>query len=205
MSRFILALALSGLLAACAALGKPAQTPDAEGAADSGSLVDTARLPADFVWRQRIDVRYRDRHESFQAVVEKHGPRLILLGLTPFGTRAFALEQVGTAVTYTPFVQLELPFPPRYILADVHRTFFRGIQPPPASDGRHEADIDGEHVTEQWANQRLLSREYRSTQPGQTAPIRITYQGGMQGSTPPRELTFDNQRFGYELTIRTLP
>jgi len=195
-------VALAALLVACG--GSRPGGPRAPSADPSSSVfVDTAQIPGDFVWRQRIGVSYGERHESFQAVLEKHGNRLVLLALTPFGTRAFALEQVGTTVTYTPFVDFELPFPPGYILADVHRTFFRGL-PPPSRDGAHEGAGDGERIIEHWALRRLVRREYAPLDAAASTSIVIDYVGGMQGRTPPREIRFDNRRYGYALTITTL-
>ncbi len=192
---------LAALIGACGGTREPAQAPpDARGCC---VFVDTARLPGDFVWRQRIGVSYRERQESFQAVLEKQGNRLVLLALTPFGTRAFALEQVGVTVSYTPFMDLELPFPPKYILADVHRTFFRGL-PEPTADGVYQGEADGERITERWENGRLMRREYLGPNGDASGSIVIDYVGGMRDGTPSGEIHFDNRRYGYALTITTL-
>jgi hypothetical protein len=170
---------------------------------ETGPLVPPAQIAADFVWRQRIDVRFKTRHESFSAVIEKRGDRLLLLGLTPFGSRAFALEQRGKTATFTPYSDLRLPFSPLYVLADVHRAFFRGLPGAPLSDGWHEGMQDGERVRERWLAGRLFEREYRgATAAGNT--VAILYADGMLGRTPPRSMVLTSQRFGYALTITTL-
>ena len=169
----------------------------------TGPLVNPSTLADDFVWRQRIEVRFRERRESFAAVIEKRADRLLLLGLTPFGTRAFALEQRGQKVTYTPYMQLTLPFSPLYILADVHRTFFRGLPRAPWSDGWHEGVIDHERIRERWQNGRLYQRTYQSLDRGGNA-VAIEYAGGMQAHVPARTIVLTSQRFGYVLTITTL-
>jgi len=170
---------------------------------ETGPLVRPSEIPGGFVWRQRIDVHFKARHESFSAVIEKRGDRLLLLGLTPFGSRAFALEQRGNAAVFTPYVDLQLPFSPLYVLADVHRAFFRGLRGAPLSDGWHDGVQDGERLRERWAAGRLFEREYRGDAGGGNT-VSIVYAGGMLGRTPPHSMALTSQRFGYALTITTL-
>lgn len=193
------------LLLAAAACGGAQHSQLLEPTPQTGLLVRPAQIPADFVWRQRIAVRFDKRHESFSAVIEKRGDHLILLGLTPFGTRAFALEQSANSTRFTPYVQLQLPFSPLYILADVHRAFFRGLPGAPLADGWHEAVQAGEQIRERWQAGRLFEREYKplTTQAAGNA-VRIRYEGGMLGLKPPATLQLQSQRFGYVLDITTL-
>jgi hypothetical protein len=193
-----------GLLAA--ACGGHLHSQPLQPTRETGPLVPAAQIHADFVWRQRIDVRFKERRESFSAVIEKRGDHLILLGLTPFGSRAFALEQRGSRATFTPYIDIQLPFSPLYILADVHRAFFRGLPGAPLSDGWHEGVADGERIRERWAEGRLLEREYRSLDPSGQAgnQVSIQYRGGMLGFQPSPTIELTSRRFGYALTITTL-
>jgi hypothetical protein len=170
---------------------------------ETGPLVRPADIHANFVWRQRIAVQFEKRHESFSAVIEKRGDHLILLGLTPFGTRAFALEQTAGVARFTPYMDLTLPFSPLYMLADVHRAFFRGLPGAPLADGWHEATLDGEQVREHWQGGLLLEREYKSLQDRGNA-VQIRYGAGMAGLKPPAQIQLHSQRFGYTLDITTL-
>jgi hypothetical protein len=170
---------------------------------ETGPLLRPAQIPADFVWRQRIDVRFKERRESFSAVIEKRGDHLILLALTPFGSRAFALEQRGSRTTFTPYIDIQLPFSPLYILVDVQRAFFRGLPGAALSDGWHEGVADGERIRERWAAGRLFEREYRSLDQSGNQ-VSIEYRGGMLGFQPAPTIQLTSRRFGYALTITTL-
>ena len=170
---------------------------------ETGVLVPPRQIVADFVWRQRIAVRFKARRDSFSAVIEKRADRLLLLGLTPFGTRAFALEQRGTTVTFTPYIELELPFSPLYVLADVHRAFFRGLPNAPLPDGWHEQSANGEQIRERWQGGRLFERGFRSLDASGNGVL-IRYEGGMLQLAPPRTISLISQHFGYALTITTL-
>jgi hypothetical protein len=190
-----------GLLAAACGGGLHSQL--LQPTRETGPLLPPAQIHADFVWRQRIDVRFKERRESFSAVIEKRGDHLILLGLTPFGSRAFALEQRGSRATFTPYIDIQLPFSPLYILADVHRAFFRGLAGAPLSDGWHEGVADDERIRERWAEGRLFEREYRSLDHSGNM-VSIQYREGMLGFSPSPTIELTSRRFGYALTITTL-
>ncbi len=168
-----------------------------------GVLVDTRSLGSDFFWRQRVEANYGEKRVSFEAVVQLHQTRLTMLILSPTGRRAFALEQEGRAFSFTKFVDREMPFSPRNILIDFHRTFFRGIDPPPSEDGKHYLKKDDELIGEVWKDGRLRERRYRRLDGRPAGLIRIRYSGGMKGGKPPRQIELENGWFGYRLIIKT--
>jgi hypothetical protein len=151
-----------------------------------------------FVDRQTISATYGTHHVSFDAVLQKRGDEITLLGLTPFGTRAFALRQIGTDVTFESFVPQTLPFPPKYILIDVHRAFFDGIDDSGSAptDGAYEARKNGEIITETWKNGRIVKRDFRRVDGIPKGDIVITYDGD--------RTHFQNEWFGYTLDITTV-
>jgi hypothetical protein len=156
--------------------------------------------------RQKIVATYGDRSSSFDAVLQKRGDELTLLGLTPFGSRAFVLRQRGTEVSFESFVPQTLPFPPRYILIDVERVFFQwiGADVAAAPDGEREGVRAGEIVKERWKEGRLLRRTFQRVDGRPPGEIVVEYDGGMAADgTPPTHVAFRNGWYGYRLEIAT--
>lgn len=188
------------LLAACAPRphGPPSAPPP-------GVLVSTRDIPGDFFFRQRVSARYPGREMSFDAVLQKQGDTLTLVGLTPFGTRAFVLQQRGTDVQFTAEMPDVLPFPPRYVLLDVHRTFFMTLAPTPAPDGERTGAREGEELRERWSDGHLTQRSFRRLDGAPPGLVEVRYgDDGMEGLRPPRTIELRNGWFGYALTITTL-
>src|ERR1700722_8658280 len=115
-------------LAACAS--RVAQSPPLP--PYTGPLDFPVEGAEDFFDRQRIVASYEGHAFGFDAVLQKRGNELTLLGLTPFGSRAFVVTQKGADVSFQNYVGTALPFPPRYMLIDVHRVFFAHGAPDPA-------------------------------------------------------------------------
>lgn len=168
-----------------------------------GTLVHPSTIAGDFLARQEVRARYGKKRIRFRSILQKRGDTLILLGMTPFGTRAFLLQQEGTEVTFTRYVDLVFPFPPKYILFDIHRALFIGIASAPLADGEHTAHRDGEVIRERWRDGRLLERTFRRESGQPPGLIRITYEDWTLFGIPPRKITFRNDWFGYELAITT--
>jgi hypothetical protein len=194
------------LLWACAT-PPPAASP--EMTAYQGPLFDPAQAPADFLDRQKVVATYGDVSRSFDAVLQKRGDELTLLGLTPFGTRAFVLTQKGADVSFQTFVGDTVPFPPRYMLIDVQRVFFApaGLAgPAPDGDGTRQVTRDGEVVTEAWHAGRLVQRTFVRSDSRPPGAISVDYEGGgmAQDGTPPRLVVFTNGWYGYRLDITTV-
>jgi hypothetical protein len=171
----------------------------------TGPLRAPSTLGPDFLDRQRIVASYGDRELQFDAVVQKKGDELTLLGLTPFGTRAFVVRQTGTGVFFQSFVPQSLPFPPRYILIDIHRVFFgRAPGAPIPADGERETVSEGESVVERWKGGRLLRRVFRRVDGNPPGDIVVEYDGGFEaGGPPPARVMFRNGWYGYRLDIMT--
>lgn len=193
------------ILAACLALACASRRPPAMPVVTHpGTLLPTSEIRGAFMFRQRVEAHYPGRDVSFDAVLQKQGDTLTLLGLTPFGTRAFVLQQRGTEVSFTSHMPGELPFPPRYMLLDIHRTLFIGLGPAPSVDGERRGTRDGEEIREVWRAGRLMERHFRRLDGVPASTIDVRYEGGMEGDTPPRTVEFHNGWMGYSLTITTL-
>lgn len=171
---------------------------------DPGALTDPASTDFDVMMRQRVTVTLPDRELHFDAVLQKRGRELTMLGLTPFGTRAFVIQQAGLEVTFTPTQRVELPFPARFMMLDAQRVFFRDGGPAPAPDGDREVTRDGEVMRETWLGGRLMRRVYRRASGEPPGEVVVEYEGGMRGRVAPRVVRYRNGFVGYSLTIVTL-
>src|SRR5690606_41940002 len=64
-------------------------------AVSPGELVDPSTVATDFMMRQHLQGDYGDDEIAFDAVVQKQGDTLLVLVLTPYGSRALLIEQKG--------------------------------------------------------------------------------------------------------------
>jgi hypothetical protein len=144
--RSVVALALAATaLSACAHVPPPALAPLLlpRLAECPGSLVPTQDLEGDWVIHERIRVRGDRVDEAYGLVVQKSGPRLVLIGLTPFGAKAFSVTQIGVEVWSESKLGPALPVPPENVLRDLHRAHFLATDDP-AFEGRTvRRDADG--------------------------------------------------------------
>jgi hypothetical protein len=171
-----------------------------------GHLRPPIEVRPDFMLRQHLQARYGDEEFEFDVVLQKRGDELVLLGLAPYGGKAFALTQRGTTFEAESFVPMRLPFPPRHILNDIHRVFLRGSGlDDRRPDGRHESEEHGERLLEVWHDARLVVRTFERLDGDPDGRIRIDYQGPTPagGLTSPRIL-LRNEWFDYELRITNL-
>ena len=80
--------------------------------------------------RQKLTATSPKGGGSFEAVLQKQPGTLTLVGLTPYGSRAFLLQQTKGDVQFTKYVPRELPFAPTFLLLDIHRVLATWIGPP---------------------------------------------------------------------------
>lgn len=197
-------LLASMLAAACGPRGGRA-TADPEGPGYPTVLADPASLEGDFAAEQEVRMTHPRGENVFRAVLQKQGDELLLLGLAPHGGRAFLLRQRGDEVSFESYMPFELPFPPEYILHDVHRTWFLGLP-----SGERSALRDGERVQEETdAEGRVVERRFERLDGRPQGTIVVRFAGGLAPgaplrAAPPDEVVFDNGWYGYQATIRTL-
>jgi hypothetical protein len=196
-ARFVLAAALA---CGCGAI-RPAPTAQAP---EYPGVLNPPPEGGDFIRSQKVVARYRGRTNSFSAVLQKRAGTLTLIGMTPFGSKAFVIEQVGTEVKFTSYLPQEVPFPPRYVLFDIHRVYFGGLGGAPLPDGEHVAEKDGERIREVWKGGRLFERAFTRLAADPPGVMVIVYQGGMAPGTSPAQIELDNGWLGYHLSIATL-
>lgn len=204
---FIIALG-AALLAGC---GGPARHVVLSASASSDYpcvLHDPATLPHDFVVRQSLTVHTRRDGKpvdgQFDAILQKQGDTLLIVGFGPMNVKAFTLEQRGDRIEFTQFFGPELPFSPRYIVVDVHRVYFHRLPPPaePGYSGALRGELDGETVEETWQGGELRHAVF--TRPGSALRGAVSVELG-PGCTPaacePASATLRNEWFGYTLEI----
>lgn len=172
-----------------------------------GVLHSPADYTGDFAIDQRVTASFEEEHQSFRAVLEKHGDSLVMVGLGPHGGRAFVLSQHGTEVSFESHLPRELPFPPEYMLLDVHRAWLVALPGAPLSDGEHRGSIDEEEVVETWADGRVVSRSFRRLDGVPEGLLTITYEGGLDphvDAPAPTRVVLDNGWYGYRLELDEL-
>ena len=172
-----------------------------------GVLHAPSAYSADFAIDQRVTAVWHEESQSFRAVVEKHGDSLVMVGLGPHGGRAFTLVQQGEEVRFESHMDRELPFPPRYVLLDVHRAWLMGLPGAPLADGEHRGELDGEEIVETWSGGRLMTRTFRRLDGAPAGLASITYEGGLDPrptEAAPTRVGRENGWFGYRLVIEDL-
>ena len=190
------------LLSTLVACGGPKPRPKPPAHASLGVLIPTSELSPPFVVEQHLSGQYGSQDISLDCVVQLSKGKLTLLGLTPFGTKAFLIEQTGTDVRFEKYVDNDLPFEPINVLYDLHRVFFRGLSQP-RMDGTYEEQDHGDMVREQWEGGSIVERRFQNLEGPYSNIIVIAYDG------PPapiiaRHVTLTNVAYGYTLKIDNL-
>lgn len=195
------ALLLAGATIACGP-SMPAEAPEGE-LRYPGILHAPGELSPDFAVEQHVEIRKGEGTGGFDAVLQKRAGELVIVGLGPMGIRAFTLKQVGDEAVFEQAMGPKFPFPPRNVLVDIHRAFFKRLPAPPGGfpDGVHEGELDEERVVETWRGGELRERAYHrpSFRPG---AVRVTYGPGCRADRcEPATVRIDNGWFGYRLDI----
>lgn len=192
-------LVLGFLLVACGPPPPPAAALDVE---DDSLLVSSEAITPDFIVHQKVHASFGERKMVFQAVIQKAQGRLTIVALTLQGTRLFTLEQSGKTVRFQRYTRSELPFSPRHILVDIHRSYFRRLASPPAS-GRRVARSGPELLRETWSGGQLIERSIEIVEAKR--PERITIRYGAGGaSLLERPVRYHNGYLGYTLAVTPL-
>ncbi len=196
-------LLLTGLLAACA-------TPRGPVFADRdypGTLLPATAFAVDLLWQQRITATWGEQGQrGFDAAVQKDGDVLTVLGLSPVGAVGFAILLRGTTVELQNQSGEELPFPPRFVLLDVQRTFYPWLAgPAPPADGERDGVVGDERVHEVFRGGRLHERRFTrlDAQPPGVITIRYDWTDTDPTWLAPRRTVLENGWFGYRLLVDT--
>ena len=194
------------LLVVIACAPRATQPPDPSQMRYPGVLVPAQVLAArgDFLARQSLRGRQGEREIHGEVVVQKQGGALTLLGMTPFGSKAFVIQQGPEGVKSQEFLPGALPFPAEFMLLDVHRALFMGLSEGPGEDGERRGKREGERVTELWQGSKLMRRTFKRLDRRPRGTIEVEYIGGMTGERPPARIVLTNGWFGYTVEITTV-
>lgn len=191
----ILGVIASTFFAAC---GAPQRSEDALSELPPPALLRAEALERDVFLRQSVHARWATGETRFDAIVQKEGARLQLLGLSPAGQVGFVFTLEGGELTAENRSGRALPFSPAWIVADVQRAFY------PA-----EAHQDPDVMRE--SELRLIERASEDGLPlrrelfrGDQLAIAIDYEGYGARRIAPETIRIENIEYGYHLTIETL-
>jgi len=160
-------------------------------------------IPGEFAVRQKLTASSPHGGGSFEAVLQKTPGTLTLVGLTPYGSRAFLLVQTKGDVQFTKYVPRDTPFPPTFMLLDIHRVLDQWLGPPlPA--GERSGQVGDETIHETWRDGKLIERTLVSTKSRPPGTISISY-ADYGASGPATHITLQNARLGYRIVIETVP
>ena len=203
------ALIALAVVAACS--GPPKRTAVILTGAPSeypGVLPDPKTLTHDFMVRQTLTITtQRDGkpvEAELDAVLQKQGDTLLIVGFGPMNAKAFTLTHRGDRLEFAQFMGPELPFSPRNIVVDVHRVYFKRLPPPsePSYSGVRRGELEGETVEETWKDGQLRGSVF--TRPGDKLVGAVRVERG-PGCDPvrcePESATLRNEWFGYTLAI----
>ena len=86
--------------------------------------VPVRALPTDLRTQGSVYVRTRDTSLSHQIALERQAEVLVLVGFTPFGTRAFTVRQTAGEFEVDDFVGSRMGVDPLWIADALHRMWF---------------------------------------------------------------------------------
>jgi hypothetical protein len=185
-------LLLVGLATACAHL------PGARAIRECpGALAPTQAMGADFLARERHEIRSDGRSVRLDVAIQKRGDELVIVGFDPVGPKLFQVVQRGAELEVEALPGRVLMVPPENVVRDVHRMRFLGIEMPPGGSGEVVAMRDGARVSETWHGGRLLARRFEPAGGGRAVVVEFPAQpGGVVAVRAPG--------CGYEATITPL-
>jgi hypothetical protein len=154
--------------------------------------------------RQRVTIGWQDREERFEAVLQKRGDVLLLLGLGPMNAVGFSLTLDDRGITFENRTGQEMPFDPERILADVQRVFYPWLSEESAClDCERRGLREAVEIVERIGPTGLVERRFsRVDRPGQVGIV-VEYQAWMDGGLVPARAILRNEGAGYWLTVET--
>ena len=170
----------------------------------STDLAPVSGIQGEFLLRQQLVFRYTGGQGSFEAILQKHCTELTVVGLTPFGTRAFTLTQNDRGVHAQVSSPQIWPFPPEYLLEDVHRVLITPLSEGRMGDGVYERSHGSERIWEHWLDGQLTRREVQPKGGSHAWKVVIHFPDPSPRYWPPTVVRLENDLWGYELEITTL-
>jgi hypothetical protein len=177
---------------------KPSESP-VPPVAMRGVLRSTADLAPPFTVQQRIHGKYAGGDATIDCVVQLQDGKLTVVGLTPFGSRAFVIQQTGVEVKFEKYIDRDLPVEPEAVLYDIHRVFFRQL-PPRTSDGVSEGQDEMDLVHERWVDGHIVERRFQSMEGPVNNLVVVTFSGPPAPVIAPK-VRITSSAYAYTLEI----
>lgn len=220
----LLALLLStvGIDTGCRSLRTPDEPASARepttGPLESRASLRARLVPADLLspeisMRQRLRFIAGERDGEIDAVVQLTCGELVVVGLTPIGTRLFTIRQTGRDVDARLMLPGDWPFEPERVLLSLQRSMLLPLPRPPEAGAVDEADPGiwlGRTpfeiaLEERWLAGRVVERRVHEARASGPATIEIRYSApGLDTDSIPRSTTIESEKDGYRIEIETL-
>lgn len=164
-----------------------------------GVLRAATALEHEAVWQQRVIAHWGDGEDyGFDAVIQRSGEKLTILGLSPSGSVSFSIVLTAGVVRLVNNMPDGFPFPPRNILMDVQRAFYPWLVP-----GVTEGIVDGERISEIWRDGQIAERSFSRLDGVPAGAITVRYEWAGRNMHLPASTVLENGWFGYRLEIQT--
>jgi hypothetical protein len=178
-------------------------------------LLPVSALDESFIWEQRVTASWKragagkqpsSGSAGFDAVLQRRGDQLLLVGLSPMKTPGFIVTYQNGRVSFKNNSKRRLPFSPRYMIADVQLAFFPWLGP------QNQAGFTGKRsgvrgrllIEEHYKKGRLSRRVFRRRDAPGLGQVVVEYSGWQAGQSAPRKTVLRSGWYGYRLTIETL-
>ena len=160
--------------------------------------VDTAAITAELRAQGTIGIGDDASRTTLGFAVERAGDALTLVGFTPFGTRAFAIRQVGSELHVDDFVGRRMGVEPIWLADALHRAYF--VLPPADAEqtatGRRWRRA-GEEITQHSGSDGApRTRRFARAEAGSTDVVTVEY-----ARPPGAGVEIDNPWCGYHARL----
>jgi hypothetical protein len=155
--------------------------------------------------QQRLRFGSEEDERRVDVVVEKRGPELVLVGLTPAGTRAFSLRLREGRLEIDRGVARWLDIDPVLVFDAVQRSRLVGFGEDSPGDGEHASAHGAEERTDTWRGGRRVARSFAA--PGSPPSVRIEYrraEGDPMGGAGTELIRVESEWCDYTARIATL-
>jgi len=196
--------------------------------APAATLLPAGVLPGRHFIRQWVEIRWPGGEERFEAVLQKEGDSLLLVGLGPMGRIGFRISLEDEELGLQNDTGQTMPFSPAYILADVQRIFYPWLEPwleeeQRCRSCRRRGARRGLEIEEHRVEGRLVERRFSVSDRPSLGEVVVRYDrddpndpdGRGDGPTPPGaarapqaglwRATLRNDWVGYEIEVEFLP
>jgi len=169
-------------------------------------------LREEFFYRQRVSARWPKGEQRFDAVLQKRGGELLLVGLSAFGQPGFSVRLDAEGKLHVEnHTGQPLPFDLQYVLVDVQRVFYPWLEGPSPNDGERWGVQGDSRVWERYVHGALVGRVFERETPEGLERVTVHYYAAADDAASagspqdiPARVVLDNPLLRYSLTIESL-